>query len=179
MLRLAVAPATEPVSASEAKAHLRVTGSGDDTYIGALITAARQLAEQKCNRALITQTWDLVLDAWPCDGVVQIPLGGVTAAVKGGNILKGILTGGLIGGVTGGIAGGLGGLTGGAEGGLTGGSIQTVNQPLAGTAYASGSSIGTPTGVTTTSASVTGGAGAGAGKVLTRVSVAPNEPASD
>lgn len=78
-LRLATAPATEPVSSSEAKAHLRVTGSGDDTYIGALITAARQLAEQKCNRALITQTWDLVLDAWPCDGVVQIPLGGVTA----------------------------------------------------------------------------------------------------
>ena len=78
-LRQATAPATEPVSSSEAKAHLRVTGSGDDTYIGALIVAARQLAEQKLGRALITQTWDLVLDEWPCDGAVQIPMGGVTA----------------------------------------------------------------------------------------------------
>ena len=78
MLRLATAPATEPVTLIEAKAHLRVAITDDDTYITTLITAARQVTEQRLNRAIISQTWDLVLDAWPLAEVV-IPLGGVSA----------------------------------------------------------------------------------------------------
>lgn len=78
-LRIASAPGTEPLTAPEAKAHLRVSGSGDDAYITALVVAARQEAEQRLNRALITQTWDLVLDEWPECQEIAIPLGGVTA----------------------------------------------------------------------------------------------------
>lgn len=81
-LRLATAPAAEPLSAADAKAHLRVTGSGDDAYITALVTAARQLAEQKLNRALISQTWDLVLEEWPDDDELCIPMGGVTSVTS-------------------------------------------------------------------------------------------------
>jgi uncharacterized phiE125 gp8 family phage protein len=79
-LRLITAPATEPVSRTEAKAHLRVTASTDDTYIDALITASRQRAEQVLNRALISQTWELVLEEWPDIGrQVEIPVAGVTS----------------------------------------------------------------------------------------------------
>ena len=40
-LKLITAPAAEPVSTSEAKSHLRVDTTADDTYIGTLMTVAR------------------------------------------------------------------------------------------------------------------------------------------
>jgi len=71
-LKLINAPATEPVTLTEAKAHLRVDGSADDTLITALIVAARQAAEQITGRALITQTWDLMLDAF--EPTIELPM---------------------------------------------------------------------------------------------------------
>lgn len=62
---LITAPATEPVTTAEAKAHMRVDISDDDTYIGSLITAARKYAENFQNRCLITQIWTLSLPAFP------------------------------------------------------------------------------------------------------------------
>ena len=50
-------PATEPISLSEAKDHLRIDGNDEDTYLATIITAARKYCEQYCNRAFITQTW--------------------------------------------------------------------------------------------------------------------------
>lgn len=64
-LRLITAPATEPVSSTEAKLHLKVDGSTDDTLIAALISAARILCEDFQGRGYITQTWELTLDAFP------------------------------------------------------------------------------------------------------------------
>lgn len=64
-LRLITGPATEPVSSTEAKLHLKVDGSTDDTLIAALITAARMLCESYQGRGYITQTWELTLDAFP------------------------------------------------------------------------------------------------------------------
>ncbi len=64
-LQLITAPATEPVTLAEAKAHLRVTTVDDDTLITALIVAARQTAENMTDRALITQTWEKSLDVFP------------------------------------------------------------------------------------------------------------------
>ena len=50
-------PTVEPVSLSEAKAHLRVDGSDEDTYISACITAARTRLEHETRRAFIKQQW--------------------------------------------------------------------------------------------------------------------------
>lgn len=73
-LKLITAPATEPVTSAEAKAHLRVDTTADDTLIGTLITVARMHVENHLRRALITQTWELVLDAFPARNVIQLPM---------------------------------------------------------------------------------------------------------
>jgi len=69
-LQLVTPPAEEPVSLAEAKQHLRVDGGDDDLLIGSLITAARQAAETKTGRQLITARWKLVLDAFPCHAIL-------------------------------------------------------------------------------------------------------------
>jgi uncharacterized phiE125 gp8 family phage protein len=63
-LTLKTAPASEPITTAEAKKHLNVTTSDDDTYIDTLVTAARMHTENILRRALITQTWNLYLDAF-------------------------------------------------------------------------------------------------------------------
>lgn len=60
-----VPPAVEPVSLSEAKTHLRVDRSDEDTYIGSLISVARTAAENRMERTLINTTWKFVLDKFP------------------------------------------------------------------------------------------------------------------
>jgi uncharacterized phiE125 gp8 family phage protein len=57
-------PASEPITLSEAKDHLRVDFSDEDTYINTLITTARKYCEQYTNRAFITQTWRQNEDKW-------------------------------------------------------------------------------------------------------------------
>ncbi|MBI1274204.1 MAG: hypothetical protein GC131_09015 [Alphaproteobacteria bacterium] len=85
-LELVTAPASEPVTLAEAKTHLRVEATADDSFITALIAAARQWAEEHTGRALISQTWRLWLDCWPgmneqwWDGVRDGPASGLTAA---------------------------------------------------------------------------------------------------
>jgi hypothetical protein len=59
------APAVEPVSVSEAKEHLRVDISDDDTYIGSLITAARKYCEEYLDRALVSQQLTMRMDTFP------------------------------------------------------------------------------------------------------------------
>lgn len=66
------APAAEPVSLVEAKSHLRVTSTDDDTLISALIVATREQAEAFTRRSLVTQTWDLTLDRFP--ETIEVPL---------------------------------------------------------------------------------------------------------
>ena len=61
-LTLITAPAVEPVTLDEAKAQCRVEGTSDDTFITALIVAARQTCEHKVGRPLITQTWERTLE---------------------------------------------------------------------------------------------------------------------
>lgn len=61
--QLKTGPTTEPLTLAEAKTHLRVTSSDDDTYIeDTLIVAARQHAELVTRRSFITQTWTLYAD---------------------------------------------------------------------------------------------------------------------
>src|SRR5437868_4378259 len=79
------APATEPVTTTEAKTHLRVTGSADDTYITTLIKVARQVCEVYSQLSFITQTRQIKLDAFPsCDRAIRLPYGPVTAITASG-----------------------------------------------------------------------------------------------
>lgn len=66
-------PATEPLTVAEAKTHLRVEVSGDDTYIGNLIVRAREVAQRHTQRALMQQTLEAHYDAWPTDGALWVP----------------------------------------------------------------------------------------------------------
>jgi len=52
----------------------------DETKISLLITAARQYMEETLERAFITQTWDLVLDTWPAEKYITVPLPPLAAA---------------------------------------------------------------------------------------------------
>lgn len=64
---VATAPAAYPVSLADAKTHLRMDLSADDTYIDGLIAVATAAAEKFTGRALINRTYDMYLDAWPCE----------------------------------------------------------------------------------------------------------------
>jgi len=57
--------ASEPVSLSDMKLHLRVDGTGEDTVIAAYQKAARIYCEEYTGRAFINQTWRMRLDDFP------------------------------------------------------------------------------------------------------------------
>jgi uncharacterized phiE125 gp8 family phage protein len=67
-------PAVEPVTLSEAKAHLRVDTTTDDTYIGSLVSAAREWCEQYLDRTLVHTQWVMRFDRFPPDGTHDIEL---------------------------------------------------------------------------------------------------------
>jgi len=75
-LKLITPSAVDALSLVEAKAHLRVSHTDDDTLIAALTKAACTYAEAFLGRALIDQTWDLYLDTFPtgADTEIKIPL---------------------------------------------------------------------------------------------------------
>jgi uncharacterized phiE125 gp8 family phage protein len=77
--------ATEPVTLSEARKHLRIEPFGyplkhpDDTYIDSLITIAREWCEQYTGRALATQTVVAATTGFPAmtsdyDKSIKLPL---------------------------------------------------------------------------------------------------------
>jgi uncharacterized phiE125 gp8 family phage protein len=69
-------PAVEPIALAEMKAYLRVDEdeAAQDDLISGLIKAARLTIEAASRRILIEQHWRVVLDRWPRDGVVLLPL---------------------------------------------------------------------------------------------------------
>ena len=68
------APAVEPVTLSEAKAHCRIDTSLDDAYVSSLITAAREWVEQYLDRTLVHTQWVMRFDRFPPDGTMDIEL---------------------------------------------------------------------------------------------------------
>jgi hypothetical protein len=62
-------PVGEPVSLAEAKMHLRVTDTAQDTLISMLISAARIACESKTRQQLLHARWQLVLDRFPMAGL--------------------------------------------------------------------------------------------------------------
>lgn len=63
--KLITAAATPIITTVNAKLHLKVSGSSEDTYIDSLVEVATQMIEQYTGRALITQTWEQVYDTLP------------------------------------------------------------------------------------------------------------------
>ncbi len=76
------APSEEPVTLAEAKVQLRIEGDDaspatthpDDALVLALIETSRDWAERFSNRAYITQTWRLSMDAFPAEKYIKMPL---------------------------------------------------------------------------------------------------------
>jgi uncharacterized phiE125 gp8 family phage protein len=71
--KVVTAPATEPISTSEAKLHCRVDLADDDVPIAAWIVGAREEVERQTGMALITQTLELVLNDWPSSDRIELP----------------------------------------------------------------------------------------------------------
>ena len=64
----------EPLTLQEAKIHLNETldDAGNDAYISALITVARQAAEERLGRTLIQTTLQRVLYGFPCSDAIRL-----------------------------------------------------------------------------------------------------------
>ena len=71
-LKIITAPTVEPVTLTEAKLHLRVTSTADDTLITGLIKTARQQAENFTGRSLASATFELVMDSFPYQ--IELPM---------------------------------------------------------------------------------------------------------
>jgi uncharacterized phiE125 gp8 family phage protein len=76
-LKLITPPATDPISLTTMKQHLREVSTDWNIIIQAYMDAAVSYLDGPTGilgQALITQQWELYYDAFPCDGM-QIPLG--------------------------------------------------------------------------------------------------------
>ncbi|MBE9509139.1 MAG: phage head-tail connector protein [Chloroflexi bacterium] len=74
-LVLETAPSIEPlVRDTTVKDHLRITQTDENDLLDRLIQAAREHLEDDTRRAVITQTWNLYLDAFPSSSATPILL---------------------------------------------------------------------------------------------------------
>jgi uncharacterized phiE125 gp8 family phage protein len=71
---LIIAPATEPVTLDELKAHLRYESAAEDSLMTRLIATARAHVEAATRRVMITQAWRAYLDRWPAKRKVLLPI---------------------------------------------------------------------------------------------------------
>ena len=71
-LTLIDGPSEEPVTRGEAKSHLGVEHSNDDSMIDSLIEAARQACEVETGRQFCLARWEMRLDAFPTSGTQRI-----------------------------------------------------------------------------------------------------------
>lgn len=72
----------EPVTLSECKQHLGEVWDDNDDLITALITAARERAEEYTNRSLVDKTIELSLDGMPVTMYVKLPRGPLKEVVS-------------------------------------------------------------------------------------------------
>lgn len=78
-LSLFAKPQSEPLTVQEAKDWARITEDEDDAIVDRLISTARANVELLAGIALMTQTWDYYLDAFPCEiDIPRPPLQSVT-----------------------------------------------------------------------------------------------------
>jgi uncharacterized phiE125 gp8 family phage protein len=63
--------AAEPVLLAEAKQAARIDSDAFDTLIPGMIIAAREIAMQETGRRFITETWQLTLEEWPSEILLE------------------------------------------------------------------------------------------------------------
>ena len=73
-LLLLSGPAEGPVTLATLRTYLRVDGTEDDQAIQLAFRAARQHITRQTGYVLAVESWRLILDAWPNDQTVKIPL---------------------------------------------------------------------------------------------------------
>lgn len=79
-LKIITPPTLLPVSLEEAKLHLRVVHAAEDSLINIYIATAAQACEQQTGRALMPQTWELTLDAFPeAFELTRVPAASITS----------------------------------------------------------------------------------------------------
>lgn len=71
MIKVITPPTEEPITLEEAKANLRAIGADEDADISRMIRAARQMAEERLNRALMPQVLAFGADGF-C-GALRVP----------------------------------------------------------------------------------------------------------
>lgn len=86
------APAGLVVTLAEAKAQLRVTNSAEDTAITSMVAAAVEECEHLMGRALLPQKWQLTLDAFAPQLLLQRPPVTAIDSVKYVHADTGVLT---------------------------------------------------------------------------------------
>jgi uncharacterized phiE125 gp8 family phage protein len=73
-LTRATQPVVEPVTLTEAKAHLRVDNDIDNAYVMGLVGSARGWVEEYLDRTLVHTQWTMRLDGFPPNGMDNIEL---------------------------------------------------------------------------------------------------------
>lgn len=71
-LKVVTPPTVEPVTVAECRAHMHLDSVDDDTYIGTLITAARQAAELFTRRAFVNTVFGLAYDEMPGGDALEL-----------------------------------------------------------------------------------------------------------
>jgi uncharacterized phiE125 gp8 family phage protein len=82
--RLITAPEVKPITGLDLKDHLRIpqTYLVDDNYLDGCIAAATLRAESIMVRKCITQTWEYVLDGFPCGDCIRLPFGSLQSVTS-------------------------------------------------------------------------------------------------
>lgn len=80
-IKLITDVSTELVSLAELKTHLRIDVTDEDSYLPALITAAREYCEQFTGRTIGTKTLEGILNDFPCDYIdlYESPIQSITS----------------------------------------------------------------------------------------------------
>lgn len=87
-LQRVVDPSVEPITLAEAKAQCKVETNDDDALLNAIISAARDFAENRIERSLCTQTWVLTLDSFPGPSLMGVPFGRAYSIPKHAIVLE-------------------------------------------------------------------------------------------
>ena len=79
IFRVTATESTEPVTLAEAKLWIRhglaSSDTSEDAMISGMISAAREVAEERCKRSFVNHTYEIIRDSFPDDstGPIKLP----------------------------------------------------------------------------------------------------------